>query len=605
MANQQALLTRAQALMQQGEPAAAARLAMPFARANPQNLQLLMFVARAARDGGEHSLALEALTMARALSPGDPHLANIEANTLAAAGRAAEALAAFERLLTAHPRFIDGHVNRALVAKEAGEHEKALALLDESLAILNGHARLLSAKGAVLKELGRLEDALAVLDDAASADPSQMQTQLHRGLVLHALCEFEAAEGALEVARGHGATDRPLKSALAAVKLELDKVEEAEALYFEAFAAGDPEAGRALTRLRREYRGLDDPFDHYAMRARALPGHPLGWHEYLAERLAYKDYDGLRRAAAEARIHHPDDRLIESLQAFAIGKSDRDAAALDRLVQLSREDEDNVSLHCAVAEIALIQQEAELARTHAEAATRLAPLDQAGWCYLATAYRLLEDAREFALCDYENFIIEVPVLPLGRDLSAREYADEVAEVLSRLHRTKRAPGNQSLRGGTQTSGALFARRGAQIADFREAILAAVHRGAESLRFDATHPLLSRKTQAVAIAGSWSVRLARGDGHHVSHFHGQGWISSAYYAQLPRLGKGRIDGEGGEEGFIQFGSPPADWGLGLPPRKSVRPEPGKLVLFPSYMWHSTVPFTGEGTRLTAAFDFVPA
>jgi hypothetical protein len=40
------------------------------------------------------------------------------------------------------------------------------------------------------------------------------------------------------------------------------------------------------------------------------------------------------------------------------------------------------------------------------------------------------------------------------------------------------------------------------------------------------------------------------------------------------------------------------------QRVVRPEPGKLVLFPSYFWHGTVPFHSEKTRLTVAFDVVP-
>jgi hypothetical protein len=31
----------------------------------------------------------------------------------------------------------------------------------------------------------------------------------------------------------------------------------------------------------------------------------------------------------------------------------------------------------------------------------------------------------------------------------------------------------------------------------------------------------------------------------------------------------------------------------------------LVLFPSFFWHGTVPFTRGERRLTAAFDVVPA
>ena len=43
----------------------------------------------------------------------------------------------------------------------------------------------------------------------------------------------------------------------------------------------------------------------------------------------------------------------------------------------------------------------------------------------------------------------------------------------------------------------------------------------------------------------------------------------------------------------------------PPDHYVRPYPGLLVLFPSYVWHGTVPFESGGRRLTAAFDVVPA
>ena len=36
-----------------------------------------------------------------------------------------------------------------------------------------------------------------------------------------------------------------------------------------------------------------------------------------------------------------------------------------------------------------------------------------------------------------------------------------------------------------------------------------------------------------------------------------------------------------------------------------PSPGDLVLFPSYFWHGTLPFTSAQPRLTVAFDALPA
>jgi hypothetical protein len=37
---------------------------------------------------------------------------------------------------------------------------------------------------------------------------------------------------------------------------------------------------------------------------------------------------------------------------------------------------------------------------------------------------------------------------------------------------------------------------------------------------------------------------------------------------------------------------------------VQPRPGRLVLFPSYLWHGTTPLECAEPRLTIAFDAVP-
>jgi hypothetical protein len=83
-------------------------------------------------------------------------------------------------------------------------------------------------------------------------------------------------------------------------------------------------------------------------------------------------------------------------------------------------------------------------------------------------------------------------------------------------------------------------------------------------------------------------------------HQEGWLSSACYIDLPPA----VEAEG-HQGWIKFGEPGAPTQPKLAPEHFVKPEPGLLVLFPSYMWHGTVPFSGEASRLTTAFDLVPA
>lgn len=81
------------------------------------------------------------------------------------------------------------------------------------------------------------------------------------------------------------------------------------------------------------------------------------------------------------------------------------------------------------------------------------------------------------------------------------------------------------------------------------------------------------------------------------------MSSAYYVSLPPSVRAPAV-DNGDAGCIQFGQPPLELGLELASRRVIRPEPGKLALFPSYLWHGTVPFQDEQPRITIAFDMIP-
>jgi hypothetical protein len=66
----------------------------------------------------------------------------------------------------------------------------------------------------------------------------------------------------------------------------------------------------------------------------------------------------------------------------------------------------------------------------------------------------------------------------------------------------------------------------------------------------------------------------------------------------------VAGEEQKQGWIKFGEPSFEAGLKDPVRRAIQPKPGRLVLFPSYMWHGTVPFRDARARTTIAFDAVP-
>ena len=99
--------------------------------------------------------------------------------------------------------------------------------------------------------------------------------------------------------------------------------------------------------------------------------------------------------------------------------------------------------------------------------------------------------------------------------------------------------------------------------------------------------------------SWSVRLTQ-QGYHINHNHREGWLSSALYLVLPPM-----TGTGDMAGCLRLGQSNMALGDEADPVEAyVTPAIGKLALFPSYLWHGTVPFKDEAERMTVAFDIVP-
>ena len=213
------------------------------------------------------------------------------------------------------------------------------------------------------------------------------------------------------------------------------------------------------------------------------------------------------------------------------------------------------------------------------------------WPYAATAWRMAGDPRWDWLAGDSEF---VRVLDLTEDLPPLE---QLAAALRSLHVAKSEYLDQSVRGGTQTDGPLFCRIDPLIRSVRTAAAKAVRRYISNLPpVDQRHPLLRhRRDRRVRFSGSWSVRLRSG-GRHSNHVHPQGWISSALYVALPSQSADEPE----DSGWLTLGEPDARLQLDVCPWRKIKPEPARLVLFPSWMWHGTVPF-GEGERLTVAFD----
>jgi tetratricopeptide (TPR) repeat protein len=213
------------------------------------------------------------------------------------------------------------------------------------------------------------------------------------------------------------------------------------------------------------------------------------------------------------------------------------------------------------------------------------------WPYASIAWRRSGDSRWTWLEGDERLVQIYDLVPKLPPLEV------LADRLRALHQHSGRFLDQSVRGGTQTDGPLLSRLDPEIRILRTAIVEAVEQYRATLPpVDAAHPMLRhRRDGRVRFAGSWSVRLV-GAGFHSNHVHPQGWISSAFYVVVP-------EGLSAEEGWLSLGEPQAELSGALPPIRRIEPKPGQLILFPSMMWHGTLPFAA-GERMTVAFDVAP-
>ena len=240
----------------------------------------------------------------------------------------------------------------------------------------------------------------------------------------------------------------------------------------------------------------------------------------------------------------------------------------------------------------------EDAQRFARAQRAREPLAQNWLAYEATAARLLNQPRYQELFDYQRFVRCYDLEPPRGWSSMTALNAALAETLAARHAFDTHPLDQSLRHGSQTTRNLVTDPDPVVQAVLAAFAEPLGLYVDEMGRDADHPFLARNRGSAAIKAGWSVQLHRG-GFHVNHYHNQGWISSAYYVAVPD----EVNDPTLKSGWLKFGEP----GVRVPecgPEHFVKPAEGMLVLFPSYMWHGTVPFTTDESRLTIAFDAVP-
>ena len=539
----------------------------------PDGLQLLGLVRE---NQGRPAEAEQLLRRSLAARPNQPHVEVHLGRILAETGRHQEAIDLLQTAARTQPDLFDAFVILAQVQFTIGDFAAAETNYRSALRLSPKSQVALLGLGVLLNKTARPAEAEALLRVAAenTARPAPWQAKVARNLGL-SLDLLGRPEEALDALRHAILLDPPNEEAhreLNALLYRLDRTEEFLASYDEAIRRlpGSGSAERGALLLQKAGFLIDaerflEARDCFAQVAQTAPQ-------------SAGPQNGLAAAYA------------------GLGQFDASIAAYEKSMRLEPGDATTkVRLACVLLQTGESKRALRLTQ---EAVPAMA-LDQATLAVHELALRANEDPRAGHLADYER---HVQIFDLDPPLGFSSMADFNAALnahLDTLHTDLREHVDQTLRHGTQTAPSLLKSRNVLLAALSRRIEEAVHAYIARMPDDEKHPLSNRRRKGFAFAGSWSSRL-QACGFHANHVHPQGWISSCYYVAVP----GATLDRSGRQGWIKFGEPSFKAILRDPVRRAIQPMPGRLVLFPSYMWHGTIPFHSAEARTTIAFDAVP-
>jgi uncharacterized protein (TIGR02466 family) len=198
-------------------------------------------------------------------------------------------------------------------------------------------------------------------------------------------------------------------------------------------------------------------------------------------------------------------------------------------------------------------------------------------------------------------LVQIYELPCPAEFtSTAAFTGELADVIRSDSSLLSNPVSKSTYGGEQT-GELDLQAHPALAAFAKLLDRAIADAAHSYNAAGLedHPVM------LPANDDWTIRVwgtvLRAGGQQTPHMHPLGWLSGVCYIELPD----DMGAAGHQSGWLEFGRPPDRlFRAGEPDIRSYEPARGRLMLFPSWFWHQTVPFTGAGERISIAFDVLP-
>lgn len=517
-------------------------------------------------------------------------------------GNPQDALKAAQELLTRDPRNIEALNIAGVSAFQSGDDASALDLFRTAVAFEPDDAESLTNLANIHAAQGDANLAATTYAAAILANPQYADAPFNLAILMDAAGRhaeaLETFDRALELRPGHAATLAGKGNALKALK----RLDDAKVAY-EAALARNPSLAEARTNLAAVLQELGD-FEGAAREAkRAFEIDPDLLEAEYNHAIALQELGQYEEAIKRYRhvLHHAPEfapcalNIGYGLQ--KIGNLDEAAEAFEQAIAI---DPDFAKAHVNLADLRLQQGDPDGALKVCDAFLQEHPGQTDLLAFRSMS--LWDDGREDearTLTDFERFVRPEHITPPTGFGDLETFNNALCEHVLAHPTLTLSPQSHATRNGKH-SGELLSDPKGPIAGLEAEIFRLAGDYRDNLG-SGGHPFVARAPKDWTLS-VWGV-VMESAGHQIPHIHPAAWLSGVYYPKLPEIVG---DDAGGKAGWIEFGRPPEHFhNARAPETLSVRPEPGMMVLFPSYFYHHTVPFEADGMRISIAFDLMPA
>ena len=496
----------------------------------------------------------------------------------------------YQRILKAQPDQPDALHLLGVISFQEGETEIAIKRIRDALSAKPHFAEAHSNLGNILRETGQYNEAILHLQKAVSINPDFADAHNNLGACLHALKRFDDAASSYKTAFTIKPDFSEAYYNFGNTMRELGIVEEAIIHYRKTLSISPDyaEAHFTLGNVMRELGKLNEAVEHYEKAIAIVPDYVEALNMLGATRLAQgrlaEALSSFKKVAGidpDFPVHFNIGTTLQGLGQFKeaissygrVNSPNSRAKSLECLYALERYKD----FYLGLEELSLVDKKN----------LRVAAIS-------AFVSQQLNRSDPYPFCPQPMKFIRL-FKCLSEKTKNTNFDQQLANLLKKRTMAWEPAGNTTIK-GFQSPSDLFVQPGQLLSDLEKMIRAKIE-GYRSEFHGADCQFIKLMPKNFALRG-WVVRLLKG-GHQVEHIHSDGWLSGVYYVQVPKF-----DSE--EEGSIEFGL----WGYDYPildknyPRKRLIPETSNLVLFPSSLFHRTIPFQAAEERICIAFDLVP-